>query len=123
MTPTASNSFTIGDTIVVPWRPERPVEVTPPCIRRSAGCGRRQSSPRAAAARSPMVGRSWRSTACTSPKGWVRHDDRNQITTLCGHVEEGVRQGGTWLCENCEQTFRDLVAAVERLTPRIIQRA
>jgi hypothetical protein len=28
MTPTTSSSFTIGDTIVVPWRPERPVKVT-----------------------------------------------------------------------------------------------
>jgi hypothetical protein len=53
----------------------------------------------------------------------LTHDDRNQITTLCGYVEEGIWQGGTRLCENCEQTFRDLAAEMERLRPRIVQRA
>jgi hypothetical protein len=51
------------------------------------------------------------------------HDDRNEIRTLCGYVEEGIWQGGTRLCENCQQTFEDLAAEVERLAPHIAQRA
>jgi hypothetical protein len=52
----------------------------------------------------------------------VTHDDRNEIRTLCGYVEEGIWQGGTRLCQNCQQTFEDIAAEVEPLTSRIAQR-
>jgi hypothetical protein len=47
----------------------------------------------------------------------LTHDDRNMITTLCGYEQEGIWTGGTRLCENREQTFKDLAAEVEKLTP------
>jgi hypothetical protein len=52
----------------------------------------------------------------------VTHDDRNEIRTLCGYVEEGIWQGGTRLCENYQQTFEDIAAEVVRLASRTTQR-